>query len=89
MCAYACAGGRCTGLGGAHGSAITRPLPILTLTPPPRTRQYYPYVNNDTIDARGLLDQGLQDFGIGKFNWLSGVAKAVQLPMRISETNSL
>ncbi|GBF97376.1 hypothetical protein Rsub_11023 [Raphidocelis subcapitata] len=50
---------------------------------------YYPYVNNDTIDARGLLDQGLQDFGLSKFQWLLGVAKAVRLPMRISETNSL
>lgn len=52
-------------------------------------RQYYPYVNNDTIDAAGLLDQSLQDFGLSKFNWLMGVAKAVQTPMRISETNSL
>jgi len=51
--------------------------------------QYYPYVNNDTIDARGLLEQNLQDFGLSKFNWLNGVAKAVKLPMRISETNSL
>ena len=50
---------------------------------------YYPYVNNDTIDARGLLDQSLQDFGLSKFAWLQGVAKAAKLPFRISETNSL
>jgi hypothetical protein len=31
----------------------------------------------------------LQDFGLSKFQWLLGVAKAVRLPMRISETNSL
>ncbi|KAI8474854.1 MAG: hypothetical protein J3K34DRAFT_406796 [Monoraphidium minutum] len=50
---------------------------------------YYPYVNNVTIDARGLLDQGLQDYGLDKFKWLNGVSKGVGLPMRISETNSL
>ncbi len=46
-------------------------------------------MNNGTIDARGLLDQNLQDTGLGKYNWLAGVGKAVKLPIRISETNSL
>jgi hypothetical protein len=67
------------------------PSPLLppSSSSPPAPPQYYPYVNNNTIDARGLLEQNLQDFGLGKFQWLSGVAKATRLGMRISETNSL
>lgn len=56
---------------------------------PYRPLQYYPYVNNVSIDARGLLEQGLQDFGLDKFRWLNGVAKNRDLALRISETNSL
>lgn len=50
---------------------------------------YYPYVNNVTIDSKGLLAQDLQNFGLDKFKWLQGVAKAVGLGLRVSETNSL
>jgi hypothetical protein len=46
-------------------------------------------VNNVTIDSRSLLSQDLQNFGIEKFQWLHGVAKATNLKLRISETNSL
>ena len=50
---------------------------------------YYPYVQNTTIDAKGLLAQDLQDFGIEKFRVLLGIAQAYKLQLRISETNSL
>jgi hypothetical protein len=42
-----------------------------------------------TIDSKGLLAQDLQNFGLDKFKWLQGVAKAVGLGLRVSETNSL
>jgi hypothetical protein len=50
---------------------------------------YYPYVQNTTIDAKGLLAQDLQDFGIEKFRVLHGISQAYKLNLRISETNSL
>lgn len=58
-----------------------------THTPPPP--QYYPYINNVTVDTKGLLAQDLQDFGLEKFKWLYGVAQDAGLRLRISETNSL
>jgi len=63
--------------------------PPTTATTPQTPPQYYPYVNNVTIDPKGLLEQGLQDFGLEKFAWLKGVAKSINVPLRISETNSL
>lgn len=50
---------------------------------------YYPYVDNRTIDATGLLEEPLLRFGLSKFTWLAGVAAAQKMPMRISETGSL
>ena len=57
--------------------------------PPHPLLQYYPYVNNATIDAKGLLDQKLQDFGLEKFGWLYKVSRSAGLDIRLSETNSL
>lgn len=50
---------------------------------------YYPYVDNTTVDATGLLAQDLQEFGLDKFRWLDSVARAKGLATRVSETNSL
>ena len=58
----------------------------IIMTPTP-TR--LPYINNVTVDAKGLLAQDLQDFGLDKFKWLHGVARDSGLNLRISETNSL
>ena len=65
------------------------PQPRTRPPPPPASPQYYPYINNVTVDAKGLLAQDLQDFGLEKFKWLAQVAWDVGLPIRISETNSL
>ena len=46
-------------------------------------------MNNATIDARSLLSQDLQNFGVDKFKYLLNSAKGLGLKLRISETNSL
>jgi hypothetical protein len=50
---------------------------------------YYPYVNNATIDAKGLLEQWLLDFGVGKFRENLAIARGYNYALRVSETNSL
>jgi hypothetical protein len=50
---------------------------------------YYPYVQNTTIDAKGLLAQDLLDFGVEKYTVYQKMATSYRLPLRISEANSL
>lgn len=50
---------------------------------------YYPYINNETVTAPELLSQWLQDFALEKFKVYAKVAQDYNLPIRISETNSL
>lgn len=47
------------------------------------------YVDNTTVTAQQILSQDLQDFGLDKFKNYVRIAKAANLPLRISETNSL
>jgi hypothetical protein len=46
-------------------------------------------VDNTTVTAQQILSQDLQDFGLDKFKNYVRIAKAANLPLRISETNSL
>lgn len=47
------------------------------------------YVDNTTVTAQQILSQDLLDFGVDKAKNYVRIAKAANLPLRISETNSL
>ena len=51
---------------------------------------YYPYINNETVTARELLSQPLQDFAIQQYKDIQKiVTDKEKIGIRISETNSL